>query len=109
MRTATRLLPILALALGATLLHQASALEAGAAPAAAPAQTAGWRMYNGDYKGQRFSPLTEISAGNLNSLEQVCRLQVADGGSFQSSLVVLDRTMYLTTPLDTFAIDATSC
>ena len=68
-----------------------------------------WPTYNNGYKGQRFSPLTQITARNVGSLQEVCRLKVADGGSLHTGPVVVDRVMYLTTPLDTFAIDPTDC
>lgn len=68
-----------------------------------------WPTYNNGYKGQRFSPLTQISPANVGALKEMCRLKVADGGSFHSGPVVVDGTMYVTTPLDTFAIDPTNC
>jgi alcohol dehydrogenase (cytochrome c) len=79
------------------------------AEAVAPSPPAQWSSYNNGFKGQRFSPLTGITSENVGSLEEVCRLKVADGGSFHTGPVVVDGTMYLTTPLDTFAVDPTNC
>lgn len=77
-----------------------------------PKQTysaAEWPTYNNGYSGQRFSALTQITAKNVGSLRDVCRLKVADGGSFYSGPVVVDGTMYLTTLRDTFAVDPVNC
>src|SRR6266478_4784119 len=71
--------------------------------------SADWPTYNNGYKGQRFSALAQITAENVGSLQEVCRLHVADGGSFQTGPVVVGRAMYLTTPLDTLSIDPASC
>jgi alcohol dehydrogenase (cytochrome c) len=68
-----------------------------------------WPTYNNGYKGQRFSPLTQITARNIGSLKEVCRLKLQEGGSLQTGPVVVDRVMYLTTALDTFAIDPSQC
>src|ERR1700675_4855706 len=79
------------------------AARAAAADSNAPAAEE-WPNYNNEYKGQRFSPLTEISSRNVESLEEVCRLKVSDSGSLQTGPVVVGQAMYLTTLLDTFAI-----
>jgi PQQ-dependent dehydrogenase (methanol/ethanol family) len=73
-------------------------------PASSP-----WPTYNNGYKGQRFSPLAEITVKNAGALKEVCRRKVADGGSFQTGPVVVDGSMYLTTALDTFSVDPTNC
>jgi alcohol dehydrogenase (cytochrome c) len=74
-----------------------------------PVNSSQWPTYNNGYKGQRFSPLAEITARNVSKLEEVCRVKVASGGSFQTGPVIVDRTMYLTTVLDTLSIDPTNC
>jgi len=76
-------------------------------PSTAPATQ--WPTYNNGYKGQRFSALSDISASNVGSLKEVCRLKLADGGSLHTGPVVVGGTMYVTTPLDTFALDPASC
>ena len=68
-----------------------------------------WPMYNNGYKGQRFSPLAQITSKNVGSLQEVCRLRVADSGSFSTGPVVVGGAMYLTSVSDTFSIDATNC
>jgi PQQ-dependent dehydrogenase (methanol/ethanol family) len=66
-------------------------------------------MYNGGYAGQRFSPLDQINRGNAARLAPVCLFQPGELGAFQTAPVVYGRTMYLTTPWSTFAIDAATC
>lgn len=68
-----------------------------------------WLSYNGTVDGQRFSPLKQITAENAARLGEVCRVQVEDLGSFHTGLVQVDGVIYLTTSLDTLAIDATDC
>jgi PQQ-dependent dehydrogenase (methanol/ethanol family) len=87
------------------------AVEPKAAPAHAvgAAEQAQWPTYNNGYKGQRFSPLSEITANNVGELKEVCRVKLADSGSFQSGLVVTDGALYVTTVPDTFSIDPTNC
>ncbi|MDN5873164.1 MAG: PQQ-binding-like beta-propeller repeat protein, partial [Sinobacteraceae bacterium] len=77
--------------------------------AAATPHDTDWLSYNGTANGQRYSTLSQINTKNAASLKQVCRVKVADGGSFQTSPLEIDGVVYLTTPLDTLAIDATTC
>jgi PQQ-dependent dehydrogenase (methanol/ethanol family) len=82
------------------------ALEAERSPGAPSTQ---WPTYNNGYKGQRYSSLTQINSKNANALTEVCRVKVADGGSLHTGPVLVDGTMYVTTPLDTLAVDPTNC
>jgi PQQ-dependent dehydrogenase (methanol/ethanol family) len=68
-----------------------------------------WLMYNKDFTGQRYSQLDRVDAGNAASLVPVCIFQPGEIGAFQTAPVVYDGTMYITTPYNTFAIDATNC
>jgi glucose dehydrogenase len=83
--------------------------------AAAPADTvpsppgADWENYNNSLDGQRFSPLSQINAGNVASLAEVCRVRLAARGSLQSGLIVVADAMFVTTPTETFAIDPVTC
>jgi len=69
----------------------------------------GWGSYNKDLDGQRYSPLTQINPGNASALVEVCRVQVAAGGSFHDSPLVVNGVMYVATPSDTYAIDPRDC
>src|ERR1700722_19823281 len=68
-----------------------------------------WLRYNRDFQGQRFSPLTQITRGNATSLAPKCIFQTGEVGSFQSSPIVRNGTMYITTPHRTFALNASTC
>src|SRR5262245_34530001 len=54
---------------------------ATAAPAAAQARPGDWPMYNRDYAGTRYSPLTQINATNVATLKKTWTygLQPASG------------------------------
>ena len=65
-----------------------------------------WRAYNGDYDGTRFSSLTQINNGNVASLQEVARFKIPETLSFQSGPVVIGDIMYVTTLVNTYAIDA---
>jgi len=70
---------------------------------------ADWEAFNKLGDGQRFSPLDQINKSNVDALTEVCRVQVAERGSFETGPVVVGDAMYVTTPTDTFAIDPTDC
>jgi alcohol dehydrogenase (cytochrome c) len=76
-------------------------------PSTVPA--AQWPTYNNGYKGQRFSSLTEITTKNVASLQEVCRVKLAESGSLHTGPVFVDGAMIVTTPLDTFSLDPTTC
>lgn len=89
----------------------ASALQGGGYLAGAGSDAAGrqWPGFNNDYAGQRFAALEQINAGNVDKLTEFCRVEVAEGGSFQSGPILVDGVMYVTTHRDTLAIDPASC
>jgi len=68
-----------------------------------------WPMYNRDYRGQRFSSLTGITADNAANLQPVCIAQLGETGPFQTSPVVYKGTIFVTTPRNTYALNATTC
>ena len=74
----------------------------------APAPAA-WPAYNRDLLGQRFSPLDQITAGNVATLAPACIFQTGDVGAFQASPTLYRGVLYFTTTRNTFAIDAASC
>ena len=85
----------------------------GAAPADPGAQPsppgADWENYNNSLDGQRFSPLSQITAANVSALAEVCRVRVAARGSLQSGLIVIADSMFVTTPTETLAVDPLTC
>jgi alcohol dehydrogenase (cytochrome c) len=71
--------------------------------------TTNWLMYNKGYRGERFSRLKQINAGNAAKLKPVCMFQLGELGTFSTGPVVYDGILYATTHLGTYAIDATTC
>ena len=71
--------------------------------------TNSWLMYNKGYRGERYSLLKKIDAGNVAKLRPVCMFQLGELGTFSTGPVVYDGVLYATTHLGTYAIDATTC
>jgi alcohol dehydrogenase (cytochrome c) len=68
-----------------------------------------WAIYGRDYTNQRYSPLAQITSANVASLRMAWMYQtgISRLGSFETSPVVVDGVMYLTTPYNTaMAVDA---
>jgi len=65
-----------------------------------------WPSYNGGYNATRFSPVMQINEANVGSLTEVARFRLPETTSFQSSPVLIDGTIYVTTAVNTYAIDA---
>lgn len=68
-----------------------------------------WPSFNNDFAGQRFSLLKLINAKNAAGLKEICRIELAEGGSLQSGPILVGGVMYVTTALETFAVDPASC
>jgi alcohol dehydrogenase (cytochrome c) len=67
--------------------------------------TDSWPTYNGDFSGRRFSPLTKINAGNVNSLSLAWVYRIT-GAAIKATPLVVDGVMYFTIPDQVWAIDA---
>ena len=66
-----------------------------------------WLMYSGQYHSQRFSRLDEIDRANVGRLELAWVRQLPTLGQVQTSPLVVDGIMYLTTPdNEVYALDA---
>ncbi|MGH9420341.1 MAG: PQQ-binding-like beta-propeller repeat protein, partial [Thermoanaerobaculia bacterium] len=66
-----------------------------------------WPSYGRDYTNQRYSPLTQINTGNIAQLELAWHFKTGISESFETSPLVIGRTMYITTPMNhLFALDA---
>jgi alcohol dehydrogenase (cytochrome c) len=66
-----------------------------------------WPSYGRDYTNQRYSPLAQITAANVATLEPAWRYKTGIATTFEGVPLVLGRTMYLSTPLDHLvALDA---
>ena len=65
-----------------------------------------WLSYSGDYTGQRFSPLTQITAANVEQLSAQWTFQTNVVNKFEASPIVIDGTLYVTGALNhAWAID----
>lgn len=68
-----------------------------------------WLTYNRDLAGGRFSPLAQINARNVARLRVKCLLQLGELGSFETSPIVYQGRMYLTTAHKVFAVGGSNC
>ena len=70
---------------------------------------ADWLMYNRIHSGTRYSGLDRINRGNAARLEVKCLYQAGTTGIFETSPVIYDGMLYLTTSWTTAAIDPATC
>ncbi len=76
--------------------------------------TDAWPTYNGDYSGQRFSPLTQIDASSVHrlSVAWMFRVPVARGAirggdpDIKSTPLMVNGVLYFTVPDHVYALDA---
>src|SRR3954469_24369913 len=70
------------------------------------ANPARWLSYSGDYTGQRFSPLKQITAANVEQLAAQWTFQTGVNNKFEATPIVIDGTIYATGPLNyAWAVD----
>ncbi len=92
----------LALALG-----QAACTMNQGAPEMKSMADAGWPVYGGDLSNTRYVANDQINAGNVKTLHLKWIFQTGVIGSFETTPIVEDGVMYITTPYDhVFAVDA---
>jgi len=65
-----------------------------------------WPIYHGDYSGQRHSPLTQITPGNVRELTLAWAFQTGQSTQIKSSPVVANGVLYVSVPDHVWAIDA---
>src|SRR4051812_20478508 len=71
------------------------------------ANPARWLSYSGDYTGQRFSPLRQITAANAGQLAAQWTFQTNVINKFETSALTIDGTLYVTGALNhAWAVDA---
>lgn len=71
--------------------------------------TANWLYSSHDYSGTRYVALKQIRPSNAKSLRPVCLYRSTAAAPTQTSPLVYDGVMYLTSGPQTIAIDATNC
>ena len=65
-----------------------------------------WLTYSGDYSGQRFSPLTQITPANAGQLAAQWTFQTGVNNKFEATPLVIDGILYVTGALNhAWAID----
>ena len=75
--------------------------------AGADERPADWMMYSGQYHSQRFSRLTQINQDTVSDLELAWVRQIDTLGQVQTSPLIVDGVMYVTTPEnEVLALDA---
>ncbi len=92
---------------GASRTEGASAVTTATLGHADP--DADWSGYNNTLAGTRFSPLNQITSRNAGGLRQVCAFDLHERASMQSAPVVIGGVLFVTTPKNTYAIDAATC
>ena len=68
-----------------------------------------WITINKDYSSQRYVDLDQITPANVDQLKEVCELQLNEPAWFNSGLLMVGHTIYVTTMRSTYALDATTC
>lgn len=78
--------------------------------ACSPRQTSDntdWPLHGGDYSNQRYSTLDQINSDNIKNLKLAWKYSTGKKATFQTSPIIVNGTMYLTTPYnDLVALDA---
>ena len=94
-----------ALAGAALAITGAACMAAGGSPRQ---DTGGdWGSHGRDASEQRFSPLAQVDAGNVNQLGLAWYTDLSERGGYQSTPLVIDGRMYVTTPWSkVYAFDA---
>ena len=81
-------------------------VEAASKPAG-PANATEWPLHGGDYNEQRYSPLKQVNADTVGKLGLAWYADMAEKGQWQSTPVVVDGRIYVTTPWSkVYAYDA---
>jgi alcohol dehydrogenase (cytochrome c) len=57
-----------------------------------------WLTYSHTYNGQRYTPLTQITAANASQLQAAWAYQVQQPGKFSTSPLAIDGILYITEP-----------
>ncbi|MEJ2008607.1 MAG: PQQ-binding-like beta-propeller repeat protein, partial [Acidobacteriota bacterium] len=70
--------------------------------------THNWLYQTHDYSGSRYVALDQINDANAGQLQPACAFQVG-GADFQTNPIVYQGTMYITSGLETIALNATNC
>src|SRR5271170_4124555 len=96
--------------LGLLLLCPMGGRSQGGAGSETPLRGADdWFTVNKDYSSQRYVDLDQITPQNVGGLKELCELQLNEPSWFSSGLLMVGRTLYVSTLRATYALDASSC
>ncbi|HEY6301884.1 MAG TPA: PQQ-binding-like beta-propeller repeat protein [Terriglobales bacterium] len=81
-----------------------------ASPFGARAQSSNdWITVNKDYSSQRYVDLDQINTSNVSELKPVCEARLNEPSWFSSGVLMVGRTLYVSTLRATYAVDAATC
>lgn len=72
-------------------------------------KTGDWPSYNKSLTSERYSRLSEINTGNIQSLKVLCTYDTHQFTGFESGLIMVDGALIGTTEHDIFSIDPATC
>src|SRR5579871_1418226 len=81
----------------------------GRALAASPADDTDWTYADHDLNGTRYSPLKQITAGNVKQLAKICSYTFPEKVPSESEPIVSAGVIYATSDHYTVALDAADC
>ena len=79
------------------LAHMNSRMRQGGGAADGAARSGEWRTYGGDTDETRFSPLTQINAGNVARLKPAWVVELDTARGQEATPIVVDGVMYVST------------
>ena len=98
---------LLALAISVFSLAAPGSRAAAASPAAA--DDGDWIYADHDFNGTRYSPLTQITPGNVKQLAKVCSYTFPEKVPSESTPIVVGGVIYATSDHYTVALDGADC
>jgi PQQ-dependent dehydrogenase (methanol/ethanol family) len=68
-----------------------------------------WLTYNRTLRGDRYSPLAQITPANAPRLQVKCLFELGETGAVQTSPVIFDGVIYISGRMKTYAVDGRTC
>ncbi|TIM28107.1 MAG: hypothetical protein E5Y63_21455 [Mesorhizobium sp.] len=75
----------------------------------APAAGADWPSYNRTVTSDRYSPLAQITTGNVGQMKVLCTYDTGVNTVFETGLIKVDGALIGTTEFDIFSLDPATC
>jgi quinoprotein glucose dehydrogenase len=97
---------IVVVALGTWVSPAVRVYAAFAGASGDPTARSDWRTYNGQVNGDHYSPLTQITPGNVAQLKRVWSFTAGKDGGIQTNPLMVGRMLFTYTPtLEVVALD----